>query len=147
MNETRPETYAGGCLCGAVRYQISGTPVVVARCHCEKCQKVSGAGHTVGAMFADKALHLRGELGEFQYRSNAGNEVTKSFCPRCGSPMLGRNTGMKGYVTVPLGSMDDSSSLRSDVAISTRNRKPWDTLDTDIPCFEAQPDWKPDRGT
>lgn len=144
MTDTPPNTYAGGCLCGAVRYQISGTPVVVARCHCEECQKVSGAGHTVGAMFAEEALHLTGGLGEFQYRSSAGNEVAKSFCPRCGSPMFGRNTGMKGYVTVPLGTMDDSSSLRSDVAIFTRNRKPWDRLDSDIPCFEDQPAWTPE---
>lgn len=55
MSETPAQTYTGGCLCGAVRYQISGTPVVVARCHCEECQKVSGAGHTVGVMFAEEA--------------------------------------------------------------------------------------------
>jgi len=54
---------------------------------------------------------------------------------------------MNGFVTVPLGTMDDSSALRSEVAIVTRNRKPWDMLDTDIPCFEAQPAWKPDRGS
>lgn len=147
MSETPQNNYTGGCLCGAVRYEISGTPVVVARCHCEECQKVSGTGHTVGAMFAEEGVQLTGELGEFQYRSDAGNTVTKSFCPRCGSPILGRNTGMKGFVTVPLGTMDDSSALRSEVAIFTRNHKHWDTLDADIPCFEAQPVWKPDRGT
>lgn len=52
---------------------------------------------------------------------------------------------MEGYVTVPLGSMDDSP-LRSEVAIFTRNRKPWDRLDTDIPCFEDQPAWTPESG-
>lgn len=146
MSDALPKTYSGGCLCRAVRYEIRGTPVVVARCHCEECQKVSGVGHSVGAMFADAALHLTGDLAEFHYRSSAGNEVTKSFCPRCGSPILGRNTGMKGYVTVSLGTMDDSSALRAQVAIFTRNRKPWDTLDAAIPCFAAQPAWTPDRG-
>jgi len=97
--------------------------------------------------FAEEGVQLTGELGEFQYRSHAGNTVTKSFCPGCGSPILGRNTGMKGHVTVPLGTMDDSSALRPGVAIFTRNRQPWDTLDPDIPSFEAQPEWTPDGGT
>lgn len=55
MNESLQSNFTGGCLCGAVRYEIKGKPVVVARCHCEECQKISGAGHSVGAMFADEA--------------------------------------------------------------------------------------------
>ncbi len=144
MNDTHSNSFTGGCLCRAVQYEISGTPVIVARCHCEECQKVSGAGHTVGAMFAEEDVQVTGELGEYRYPSHAGNTVTKSFCPRCGSPILGRNTGMTGFVTVSLGTMDDAGTLRSEVAIFTRNHKPWDTLETDIPCFEAQPAWKPE---
>lgn len=146
MNDTHSNSFTGGCLCRAVRYEVSGTPVIVARCHCEECQKVSGAGHTVGAMFAEKDVQVTGELSKYRYQSHAGNTVTKSFCPRCGSPILGCNTGMKGYVTISLGTMDDSGSLRSEVAIFTRNRKPWDTPESDISCFDTQPAWKPEGG-
>ena len=146
MSGETVRTYTGGCLCGAIGYRVTGPPVVVAQCHCAQCQKVSGAGHAIGAMFRAADLVLTGMLGEFAYRSAAGNEVTKGFCPRCGSPILGRNTGMAGYVTIALGSMDDASDLKTQVVIYRRNRKPWDQLDPDTPCFATQPDWSPDRG-
>jgi hypothetical protein len=37
------EKMEGGCLCGAVRYSISGTPFAAEYCHCRMCQKSAGA--------------------------------------------------------------------------------------------------------
>ena len=42
--------YTGKCLCGEVTYTADAPPVVVAQCHCEECRRLSGTGHTVGAM-------------------------------------------------------------------------------------------------
>jgi hypothetical protein len=33
--------FRGGWLCGGVRYEIEGEPVVVAHCHCTDCQRLS----------------------------------------------------------------------------------------------------------
>jgi len=33
----------GGCLCGAIRYSISGFPISAEYCHCRMCQKGTGA--------------------------------------------------------------------------------------------------------
>jgi hypothetical protein len=38
-----PETMTGGCMCRAVRYRISGRPVVAGLCHCNRCQPQSGS--------------------------------------------------------------------------------------------------------
>ena len=32
----------GGCLCGAVRYEITGTLRDVVNCHCSKCRRFHG---------------------------------------------------------------------------------------------------------
>lgn len=34
----------GGCLCGAVRYQVEGEPLYAGFCYCVDCRKASGAG-------------------------------------------------------------------------------------------------------
>lgn len=39
------KTYAGGCACGAIRYETSSEPIFENHCQCRDCQKRSGTGH------------------------------------------------------------------------------------------------------
>ena len=144
MNEKASQVHQGGCLCGAVRYEAEGQPLVVAHCHCSDCQRGSGSGHSTGAMFPVDQFRLTGHVAEYKLKSDNGNEVTRVFCPTCGSSILGRNTAMMGFLTITLGTLDDSSEFEPKVAIFARNRKPWDAMDERLPTFEAQPDWKPE---
>ena len=143
MNQKIPSVHHGGCLCGAVRYEAQGRPLVVAHCHCVDCQRASGAGHSTGAMFPVERFRLTGQVAEYTLTSEKGTAVTKVFCPACGSPILGRNSGMVGFVTITLGTLDDASEFEPQVAIFARNRRPWDVMDESLPTFAAQPDWQP----
>ena len=40
----------GGCLCGAVRYEVRGEPARFYHCHCRRCRKASGTGHASNIM-------------------------------------------------------------------------------------------------
>ncbi|MSP74761.1 MAG: GFA family protein [Rhodospirillaceae bacterium] len=133
----------GRCLCGAISYQIDGDPIVVAHCHCLDCQRLSGAGHATGAMFPDAGIRLNGEPATYSTTSEAGNTVMRLFCRRCGSPLFGKNTGMPGFMTVSLGTLDSSGGLKPQVAIFARTRRNWDVMDATLPTFDAQPEWKP----
>lgn len=144
MEKTSATIHRGGCQCGAVRYEVEGTPLVVAHCHCQACQRGSGAGHSTGAMFPDDRFRLTGRVAEFRYESDNGNQVARHFCPVCGSPVYGRNSGTTGYVTVTLGTVDDSSGFDPQVTVFARNRNVWDHVDEGLVTFEAQPDWKPE---
>jgi hypothetical protein len=129
-----------------VTYEIEGDPMVVAHCHCVDCQRLSGAGHTTGAMFpADKIL-VRGDVSEFRLESEAGSVVTRTFCPKCGSPLFGRNTRMAGFMTVTAGTLDDPNSLEPQVVVFARTRRDWDMMDGALPTFDTQPAWKPEDG-
>ena len=119
--------------------------MVVAHCHCKDCQRASGAGHTTGAMFATAQFEITGNLAEYSLKSNAGNQVTKVFCPVCGSPIYGRNDGMEKFVTVSLGTLDDSSRFEPEVAIFAYNKKAWDIMSDTLPTFLAQPAWPPEN--
>ena len=39
--------YAGGCLCGGVRYGCTAEPAMTAVCHCTHCQTTSGSAFPV----------------------------------------------------------------------------------------------------
>lgn len=136
----------GRCLCGSCAYTIEGEAVVVAHCHCRDCQRLSGAGHTTGAMFPKDGVTLIGVPATFSLRSDSGSTVTRLFCGTCGSPLFGINTGMPGFMTVCLGTLDASDALKPQVAIFTRTRRAWDTADAAIAAFDAQPNWSPADG-
>ncbi len=137
--------YTGKCLCGAVTYTVDGLPVVVAQCHCEECRRLSGTGHTVGAMFVSDAVVVTGNLSEFSYSPDTGSEVTRLFCAKCGSPIYGKNTRMPKHLTLSLGTMDDAIGLEVEVVIFERDRPHWDRLGEEVVSFATQPDWKPEN--
>ena len=138
------KTYSGKCLCGAVSYVAKGPPVIVAQCHCLECRRLSGTGHTVGAMFPAKDVALSGTPGEFTYTSRKGSTVTKAFCTACGSPIYGRNTQTPDHMTLTLGTMDDTSGLNIEVVIFKRDKPHWDQQVEGVMCFDTQPDWTPE---
>src|SRR2546423_666345 len=127
----------GKCLCGRCSYVIEGDPVVVAHCHCLDCQRLSGAGHATGAMFSTEGIRLSGEMASFSLTSENGNTVTRLFCSTCGSPLFGKNSGMPGFMTVTLGTLDDPNALVPQLALFARTRRNWDVMDTALPTFEA----------
>jgi len=94
-------------------------------------------------MYARDRFRLTGRIAEHKLTSDNGNEVTRAFCPACGSPIFGANSGMRDHVTITLGTLDDSSTFAPQVTVFTRNRKPWDVMDDRIPSFPAQPGWQP----
>lgn len=137
----------GRCLCGGCAYEVGGEPVVVAHCHCLDCQRLSGAGHTTGAMFPEAQVRLLGEApAVYELESAAGNTVRRLFCGTCGSPLFGMNSGMPGFMTVAAGTLDQSDDLAPQVTIFARSRRAWDAMDGAVATFEAQPDWTPADG-
>ena len=80
------------------------------------------AGHSTGAMFPSARLRLEGAVREFNLQSEAGNTVTRVFCPACGSPILGRNTGMPGFRTRT--ELAPACAARPSVPRSTIRRAP-----------------------
>lgn len=135
--------HKGRCLCGEVEYQVTGEPIIVAHCHCEDCQRQSGAGHSTGAMYKVDDFSMTGETSEYKLQSDAGNTVTKVFCPKCSSPILGKNSGSEEFVTISLGTLNDSSRFKPEVVVFSEKQKHWDVMDENVQSFIGQPDWKP----
>lgn len=112
----------GGCLCGSVRYRVTAPPVAVAYCHCPSCRRASGAPATAWAMFAEDAFEWRGTEAS-SYASSPG--VTRTFCGRCGTPLVYLADALPGLVDVTVGSFDDPAALRPEMHIWETKRLPW----------------------
>ena len=136
--------YTGKCLCGAVTYVAQGQPIIVAQCHCDECRRLSGTGHTVGAMFTTDNVTIKGNLREYSYASVKGSQVIKASCAHCSSPIYGQNTRISGHITITLGTIDDAGELAVEVVIFERDKPHWDQLGTDATSFATQPDWTPE---
>ncbi|MBI4184834.1 MAG: GFA family protein [Proteobacteria bacterium] len=138
VSEDRTEHW-GGCLCGAVRFRIIGSPIMAGHCHCLSCQKLSGSGHAFHAMVGEEAFEVSGETRGFSWTADSGNTVTTSFCPTCGSPLFGRSSGYPGMVTFRVASLDDPSVVRPQMAVYAKRLQPWDHLDPGLPAFPGMP--------
>jgi hypothetical protein len=136
----------GGCLCGKVRYKIEGDPIIVAHCYCRDCQRASGAGHMTGAMFPAVSIAITGPMAEFQSVADSGSMVSRLFCATCSSFLFGRNTGMTGFMTVSVGTLDRPDQVEPQVAVFARSRPHWDATDPRVQSFDTQPSWKPADG-
>lgn len=115
------EVLAGGCLCGAVRFELHGAPKVVTMCHCSLCRRWSGAPAVAWATFANAQLTLHGEPLK-AYRSSP--IAQRYFCGTCGSQLLFRLD--KGdEVDVTLGAFDHPETLPPSRHIWCQNQVSW----------------------
>src|ERR1700730_1861561 len=101
---------AGGCLCGAVRYEINGKPKFTVSCHCRHCQYVSGGAPTHAViMRSEDVIITKGAAREHWALSEKGNRIARLFCERCGTPLFAKNETYPEFLPVKVGSLDDPS--------------------------------------
>lgn len=130
-------SYSGRCLCGAVRYHLSGAPQTVALCHCRDCQRGAGAPMVAWAMFPENALTLT--QGQPKTINSSGTAM-RSFCPECGTGLFYRNAvALPGIVDVQTATLDDPDALPPQVQIQTAERVGWMQNLHELPAFERFP--------
>ena len=130
-------TYSGGCHCGAIRYEVSGTPQHVALCHCSDCRKSAAAPMVAWAAFYEAELKLtKGEPKAF----NSSGETWRSFCGDCGTGLFYRNqTFLPGIVDIQSATLDDPDALPAGAHIQTAERIKWMETAHTLPMFERFP--------
>jgi hypothetical protein len=97
----------GGCLCGAVRYEVHGQLRPVVMCHCKQCQRQTG--HVMAATAARlKDFQLLSQQELRWFASSA--EARRGFCGQCGSTLFWQANG-RDYVSIAAGTLDDTRGL------------------------------------
>jgi len=114
------EIHPGSCLCGTVRFELSGPPTDLLHCHCRMCQKAHGAVFATFARVPHEAFRIvAGEAYVACYRSS--EHCTRTFCSVCGSSLqfLRDGRGDFGLAVSALDRPPEPQSIR-DVCTDTR---------------------------
>ena len=129
----------GGCLCGAVTYEITLPFQRMLHCHCSRCRKGTGTGHATNLIaLPDQLRWTKGEALISRFKLPTAKSFGKWFCSQCGSPLprLTRNDTM---VVVPAGSLDDAPPIKPSAHIYWDSRATWGCPNGGLPTFAELP--------
>jgi hypothetical protein len=124
-----PNQREGGCLCGRVRYRVTGPLRPVVMCHCTQCRRTTG--HVMAATAARRTdFHLvkQDDLRWF----DSSTQARRGFCGRCGSTLFWDGAGRE-HISIAAGTLDDSRGLRIACHIFTANKGDYYLIDGDVP--------------
>ena len=133
-SDSRAGSQAGGCLCGAVRFTISGPLRGIVLCHCSQCLRIHGhiAGHTrvtaEGVSFAE-------DRGLAWYRSSAAAE--RGFCSECGASLFFRPVGAK-TLSISAGCLQQPTGLATIGQIYVDSASDYYEIDRTIPVLSLE---------
>lgn len=126
----------GGCLCGAVRYEVEDAFRYALNCHCSQCRRATGAAFKpFGGIEAKKLRLVRGEQHVLRHGAELGHDV---HCAECGSLLysLVRNGSM---VHVTYGTLTDAPTLRPTAHIFVDSKATWFTITDALPQHAGFP--------
>ena len=131
----------GGCVCGAIRYRVSGEPANTMICHCQTCRRVAAAPVVAWVTFPTARFEiLKGRPAEF----HSSQPVRRTFCAACGTPLTYEHSDSGGQsIDVTTCSLDNPelfppthhSWLTDDIA--------WVRFGDRLPTFR---EWRPKSG-
>jgi hypothetical protein len=134
------DAYAGGCACGAIRYQIDAEPMFQNHCQCIDCQKKSGTGHGSYLTFPSRnGVTVEGEATHWDIEGDSGAVKTRAFCPTCGSPVYLTFSAMPDLFTIHAASLDDPGRYAPQAVTYAIRGHAWDHLDPALPKFDKMP--------
>lgn len=121
----------GGCVCGAVRFECSAAPIMMLKCHCRDCQRVTGGPYAPAVIFPFSAFRvIEGKIEHYSTQSESGGQNLRGFCPTCGSRLTGAESPEKGIIGVLASSLDDPSIFKPTLEIYTSDAQSWDIMDS-----------------
>ena len=126
----------GSCLCGGVRFEITGKPLFMACCHCSRCRKVGG-----GTSVAVRAEHFRWVRGRelvAQYQPEPPYHLIRCFCRVCGSYLGEPDTNDQGF-PIAASALDDDPGVRRVLHEHVAEKPPWYEITDALPQFPGHP--------
>jgi hypothetical protein len=126
--------HAGSCLCGAVRFEVTGELAPIQFCHCSQCRRASGTAFASNIPVAVEDFRIVCGEGRLKsYESSPGKE--RLFCADCGSPVISRAVRAPGMVRVRAGLLAEPVSARPGFHFHTSSTASWWPITDTLPRY------------
>jgi len=110
---------SGRCLCGGVRYEVTGELAQPIACHCSQCARTSG---NFAAMAACKTVDLKMQANETLRWYQSSENVQRGFCSRCGGNLFWRAApGVETFVAAGTLNPPTGLRLRQHIFVSSKS--------------------------
>lgn len=126
----------GRCLCGAVRYEYDGDPVMIAHCHCESCRRATSSPVATFVLVRRDAVRFTG-AAPVAFQSSPG--VVRSFCGTCGSPISYHTDRRPEILDLYAGTLEQPNGLGVRFHVHTGEQLDWFEVLDDLPRYATIP--------
>jgi hypothetical protein len=113
------------CCCGSLQVEVTGEPMIVAACHCQECQRRTGAPYGVGAYFERTQIRAEGASKVYVRDGQEGRKLRMHFCPECGSTVYWEADRFPEHLGVAVGAFADPSFPAPTNSVWEQTRHPW----------------------
>ena len=131
--------FTGSCLCGSVNYKSNTDPLVIQNCHCDQCRKATGSVYLTNLFIKEENFEITGEVNNYTHLSDAGNNMTKYFCPNCGSQVFGKNSGRPGIITIRAGTVNEKDIIKPIRNLFLKSKVPSTPINSNLEACEGMP--------
>jgi hypothetical protein len=129
----------GGCLCGAVRYEISGELSQMHFCHCQMCRRSHGTPFAnYVAVYPRDIRYTQGEELISSYASS--KSTARTFCSRCGSSLEFSPHTTPDETWIASGGFDGDPQIRPTFHIYVDSKAPWFEITDDLKQYPVSDD-------
>lgn len=126
----------GSCLCGRIRFEITGAVTMSRYCHCENCRKFSGTAQAAwGLANTAEFRQTRSDAEVGTYDTGSGS--LRTFCTNCGAPLWFEPQDMPDFRGIALGSVDEGDVGAPEAHLWVRSSPTWETIKDDLPRFDT----------
>lgn len=114
----------GGCLCGAVSFEVVNAFEKLFLCSCDQCRQITGSAFASNLLVGIELFDWLGSAEDIVSYQVPGREISKSFCQTCGSGVPWAN-GNATKMIVPAGSLSAPADVAERVRIFASEQPAW----------------------
>jgi hypothetical protein len=116
---------SGQCHCGAISFTAIVDPFKVIVCHCEDCQKLSGAPFRAVLPTPVEKVSLTGTPKHYVKVAASGNRRVQAFCGECGTQLYATEADSLKVLNLRLGCINERAQLPPVAQVWGQSVLPW----------------------